>query len=284
MATLSSDTRRNGRMTHRGTLESDPAGLGALLRRAREDRGLTLEQISNETKIPHRHLEALERDNMAVVPVEFYRRAEIRAYARAVRLDQKIVFAEVERASRPPVTRAAVVERPRAQDPTLFRKRVLIAIGVLLTAAVFGRAMGELKPAADSQSQMRQPEILQRAQSDRVAVPSPPSVASPAVTAEPESVRPSAAPESNLSMTTDQGEARVPPDSVTELVVTTEPAGARVTVNGIGWGIAPVTIRYLPPGEKRVRVTKVGYATEERMVRLADGQPKVVGFQLRTSP
>jgi cytoskeletal protein RodZ len=284
MATLSSDRSRNGRTTHTGTREGDPAGLGALLRRAREGRGLTLEQISNETKIPHRHLEALERDNMAVVPVEFYRRAEIRAYARAVRLDQKIALAELERASEPPVARAEVVEEPRTQDPSLFRKRVLIAIGVVLTAAVFGRAVGERTPARDSQSQMRQPEMLQRAQLDRAAVSSSPSVASPAVTAEPENVRPSAASESNLSMTTDQREARVPEDSVTELVVTTEPAGARVTVNGIGWGIAPVTIRYLPAGDKRIRVTKVGFATEERMVRLADGHPKVVDIQLRPSP
>jgi hypothetical protein len=57
------------------------------------------------------------------------------------------------------------------------------------------------------------------------------------------------------------------------LVVMTEPAGAIVTVNGIGHGATPVTIRYLPLGEQRVRVTMPGYRSEERRVRLASSQP-----------
>jgi transcriptional regulator with XRE-family HTH domain len=278
MAMLSSDSSGNRRTTHSGPRESDTNGLGELLRRAREGRGLTLEQISNETKIPHRHLEALEHDKVAAVPGEFYRRAEIRAYARAVRLDQNIVLAELERASSPPVARAAVVERPRTQEPTLFRRRVLIAIVVVVAAALFGRSTGERKPAPDSRSQMRQ-----RAQLDQVALPSPPSDTSTTVASEPSGVLASTASTSELSVTTDQGEPRISADSVTELVVTTQPAGARVTVNGIGWGIAPVTIRYLPAGPKRIRVTKDGHATEERMVRLAEGRPLMVDIQLRSS-
>jgi len=255
-------------------------GLGELLRRARESRGLTLEQISNQTKIPYRHLQALEQ--LAAVPGEFYRRAEIRAYAQAVRLDEKVVLAEFERESKLPVAHSAGVERPRAQGPTLFRKRVLIAIGVVLTAAVLGRAMAERQPAVDSRSQTRTLETRQRTQVDRSAVPLPPPVASPAVTAESENVRASVASNSALPVTTEQTEPPVSADAVTELVVTTEPEGARVTVNGIGWGIAPVTIRYLPPGDKRIRVTKMGYASEERTVRL-DARPRVVDFQLRAS-
>jgi PEGA domain len=54
-------------------------------------------------------------------------------------------------------------------------------------------------------------------------------------------------------------------------IVTTEPAGARVTVNGVGYGSTPLTIRYLPPGNKRIRVTKSGYRTEERVVARDDG-------------
>jgi hypothetical protein len=52
------------------------------------------------------------------------------------------------------------------------------------------------------------------------------------------------------------------------LVITTTPAGAIVTVDGVGWGATPVTIRYLPGGMKRVRITKDGYATQERAVRI----------------
>ena len=54
-------------------------------------------------------------------------------------------------------------------------------------------------------------------------------------------------------------------------IVTTEPAGARVTVNGVGYGSTPLAIPYLPPGTKRIRVTKSGYRTEERVVAVDDG-------------
>ena len=55
------------------------------------------------------------------------------------------------------------------------------------------------------------------------------------------------------------------------LVVTTEPEGASVTVDGIGRGTTPATVLYLSVGNKIVRVTKEGYATEERSVQVTDG-------------
>ena len=58
-----------------------------------------------------------------------------------------------------------------------------------------------------------------------------------------------------------------------QLRIVTEPPGARVTVNGVGRGVTPVTIQHLPPGAKRVRVTKDGYAGVERVVSLAESGP-----------
>jgi len=52
------------------------------------------------------------------------------------------------------------------------------------------------------------------------------------------------------------------------LRITSSPAGARVTVNGIGWGQTPVTIGHLPLGTKTVRVTADGYAAQQRQVEL----------------
>jgi hypothetical protein len=49
-----------------------------------------------------------------------------------------------------------------------------------------------------------------------------------------------------------------------ELRITSEPSGALVTVNGVGWGPTPVTIRYMPFGRKLIRVTKPGYASGQR--------------------
>jgi hypothetical protein len=58
------------------------------------------------------------------------------------------------------------------------------------------------------------------------------------------------------------------------LVVESRPAGARVTVNGIGFGDTPLRIPYLPFGTKRVRIIKEGYASVERTVRVDAGTPR----------
>ena len=66
------------------------------------------------------------------------------------------------------------------------------------------------------------------------------------------------------------------------VTVMSTPAGARVTVDGIGWGETPVTIRHLPPGQKVVRVTKEGYKSQQRIVNLADApRPAAVRITLR---
>jgi hypothetical protein len=64
------------------------------------------------------------------------------------------------------------------------------------------------------------------------------------------------------------------------LRIVTMPPGARVTVNGVGRGVTPLTIRHLPPGAKRVRVTKDGYAGAERMISLAGDAGRTVRIPL----
>ena len=65
------------------------------------------------------------------------------------------------------------------------------------------------------------------------------------------------------------------------LVVTSIPTGARVTVDGIAWGVTPLRIGYLPPGDKRIRVTKDGYVGAERHLLLGEeGGTASVGLTL----
>src|SRR4051812_31918181 len=97
MATIFSDGSGAERRSVSRPRADDDSGLGELLRHARERRTLTLEQVSQETKIPRRHLEALERNNLAALPGGFYRRAEIRVFARAVGLDPAVALAALER-------------------------------------------------------------------------------------------------------------------------------------------------------------------------------------------
>jgi len=65
------------------------ASLSEKLRRERELRGISLKQISEETRIGVRFLQALEDDRLDVIPGEFYRRSYLRAYARYLGLDEE---------------------------------------------------------------------------------------------------------------------------------------------------------------------------------------------------
>ena len=64
------------------------ASLSEKLRRERELRGISLRQISDDTRIGVRFLEALEQDRLELIPGEFYRRSYLRAYARYLGLDE----------------------------------------------------------------------------------------------------------------------------------------------------------------------------------------------------
>jgi cytoskeletal protein RodZ len=61
--------------------------LGQLLRKARQERGISLEQLQETTKIRIRYLQAIEEENFSVLPGNFYVRAFIKSYAEAVGLN-----------------------------------------------------------------------------------------------------------------------------------------------------------------------------------------------------
>ncbi|HEY8208917.1 MAG TPA: helix-turn-helix domain-containing protein [Myxococcaceae bacterium] len=61
---------------------------GELLRRVRESRGLTLQQIADKTRISSRHLENIEADRYAALPTQVYLRGILLNLARELGLDQ----------------------------------------------------------------------------------------------------------------------------------------------------------------------------------------------------
>ncbi|GGF10522.1 XRE family transcriptional regulator [Halobacillus andaensis] len=68
--------------------------IGSRLREAREEKGLTLEEVQRTTKIQKRYLQAIEKNEFDVLPGKFYTRAFIREYASAVGLDPEQVMEE----------------------------------------------------------------------------------------------------------------------------------------------------------------------------------------------
>lgn len=258
---------------------------GELLRRARQRRGLTLQQIAQSTKIPLRHLDALERDQFAALPGGMYRRAQVRAYAEAVGLDQHVALAWLERAleeSTPSPDPGLQASAPSSRFAS-GRKRVSITGGVAVTTAVIALAMWALQPAAGNDASSAAP--VSPPASSMVPAPDTPNhvlLATSGSSVDPAGAPPSGRtdtatvlPVSNAQPRTEASDGTTAAASSAEpqLTVITDPAGARVTVNGIGWGVTPVTIRYLDPGAKRVRVTREGYMTEERLIQVEAAGP-----------
>jgi cytoskeletal protein RodZ len=250
----------------------DPS-LGELLKHARERCGFTVEQVAYETKIPQRHLEALERDDLAALPSGVYLRGEVRAYAKAVHLDPETAVARLERADEPVVSpRATVPERPPRGTPKA--RPIILGIGltlagVAIVAAIWKReSLFDGPPDGDGVAPAQQDQRQRLPESGGAAV-TPTEGAAPVP-----SDRASAAGAVEDAESDD-------PAAAAQLTITTEPEGAWVTVNGIGWGTTPVTIQHVSPGQKRIRVSADGFVAVERVVNLTDRQSGKISIRLR---
>src|SRR5208337_2410577 len=74
---------------------------GENLRREREMRGVSLEEISTATKISLRFLDAIEREDFSKLPGGIFSRSFIRSYARYLGLDEERAVAEFQLAAQP---------------------------------------------------------------------------------------------------------------------------------------------------------------------------------------
>ena len=75
-------------------LQATPTA-GEQLRAAREERGLELEHVAAETRIPVRHLETIEAGNFDQLPSRTYAIGFARTYARTLELDERQIADKV---------------------------------------------------------------------------------------------------------------------------------------------------------------------------------------------
>lgn len=149
--------------------------LGDFLRQAREEKGISLEEVQQRTKIRRRYLEALEEGALQIIPGEVYLRGFLQNYAEAIGLPPRQVldFYDRLRAAASPgtsgegvplpsvsisPTKEAAEERPRPFS----RRQAAVAAGsiVLLLALVFlavrdWRRSGPPSPQAEVQKVTR---------------------------------------------------------------------------------------------------------------------------------
>ena len=119
-----------------------PAPVGEKLRAAREAQKLELSEIASRTRIPLRHLEAIEQSNFASLPSVTYAMGFAKSYARAVGADEVAIARELrvelgDRPERPPPPpsydfdeRSRVPSRGIALAGTIVAVLVLIGVGL----------------------------------------------------------------------------------------------------------------------------------------------------------
>ncbi len=90
--------------------------IGQLLREAREEKGITLQEISKETKIQERHLHALEEGDFSTFAGQIYLKGALRNYANAVGIDDSEIIIMFEQ-SQKQETLADGKRKSKGDDP-----------------------------------------------------------------------------------------------------------------------------------------------------------------------
>jgi cytoskeletal protein RodZ len=107
--------------------------LGQLLKKARHEKGISLEDLQETTKIRKKYLECIEEGNYKALPGNFYVRAFIKSYAEAVGLDPNEVL-QLYRTQIPEVNAEPVADTiaPKRSVSKRSDKWSRLATGVML--------------------------------------------------------------------------------------------------------------------------------------------------------
>src|SRR3972149_4671193 len=91
--------------------------LGSRLVRARESRGLTLEDAERDTRISRRYLQALESEQYEVIPAPVYARGFLRSYSQYLGLDPQEMLTLFPREEDPAYANVQVPSRASRENP-----------------------------------------------------------------------------------------------------------------------------------------------------------------------
>jgi len=199
---------------------------GDHLRREREMRGVSLEEISAATRISTRFLEAIEREQWDQLPGGVFNRGFIRAVARFLGLDEDDIVSEYALETRGRVEAGVVsdppIERGRRWGPAIAALVVLMAVlgsGWVVYARYGGRIVSRLHLRPASSEATAKSTNSARAAASKPGAP----------------VNPVSAPEGSLPATTSSipaATAEPSPEKLTLKMEAGKPADVKVTVDG----------------------------------------------------
>jgi cytoskeleton protein RodZ len=175
-------------------LPPDMANFGASFKKARESKGISLDQIASETRISTRFLQAIENEEFQLLPGGIFNRGFVRAYAEKIGFDPDQAVADYERLVevRPPLETPAAPTAPQRKPA---RHLYPLAIGgLILVIVVFYLLTRESSNTAQTAGAPPPPTSPAVVQSPP---PAPPPTAPPETTTaapEPEPAPPQAEP------------------------------------------------------------------------------------------
>ena len=158
-------------------------GFGDKLRREREMRGISLEEISESTKIGTRSLRALEEDDFEKLPGGIFNKGFVRAYSRFLGLDEDQTVADFDAALKEYNLARGQMDVPVEQEPEPVNTKAIWLIAAALALIVAFTAAGYfLKRPATVKATQSQPETRDNSASvpERVPVPSASAPSTPA--------------------------------------------------------------------------------------------------------
>lgn len=237
------------------------AGFGEKLRREREMRGITLDEIATQTKISARNLRALEEEKFDQLPGGIFNKGFVRAYAKFLGIDEEHMVAEYVAASQD--TEAvreqklkdefakAEFRKPKDDDRDISLEPKsqwgTIAGIVLLAVLAFGGWQVYQKKKAERASQ--HPQASPANPAPKITIPAVPATNLPATPAVGNSTTPQtaapAAPENNLGNTTSapdksapatpKSDPSTPPEQKSSADSAATPIDLKVKVNSQSW-------------------------------------------------
>ncbi|MGZ3539060.1 MAG: helix-turn-helix domain-containing protein, partial [Thermodesulfobacteriota bacterium] len=140
---------------------------GKFLRRERETRSISLEEISNFTKIKQHHLQAIEEDRYEVLPPALYVKGFLTGYARYLALNPRDIVLQYEKYLKSLIPPEPVELQPEAPPKKKIGQWLLfsLVLAVILSATFFilnpARRPAEKKSQATSLSLVSSSQTIQ---------------------------------------------------------------------------------------------------------------------------
>lgn len=195
------------------------SSFGEGLKKEREKKKITLDQVAVSTKISVRMLRAIEEEKFDQLPGGIFNKGFVRAYARYLSLDEEKAVADYLSASAPPAAQAPPQdlelramaeqkEKERQRQASLKKDFPWGAVAVALLLVAFGFSIWGVMAGRETQSQKSAvksaPVPITRTEVNSAAAPAPPATTPTPVAAKPQIPR-----EVNTDASEDDGEMEV---------------------------------------------------------------------------